>query len=563
MNSSETKAIQEKKLFLGLAKIYKLRDGSTRFRISYGKLSVSLVLFFVVGWISILTAAFFHFKYRRDYADVSYVETLLMPFHQRNFQKKRGEYYIETAFRSMEAGDYKKALNFLRNGLLRSPDNLKARRTLAEFYEFIFNRPELAFDLLSDGFPSLSGLPEQQINEYIQNLFAVGSRNQLDEKLINGGISILSELGNELSDPGKALVSYQIASAYRNKGEVDKAQELIDSAKLLRFSEGLVLQAQLFWDKGEEDLAIELLLQRLNQYKENRAIYEKLISLLDEKQLADKARQYALLYQLQHPQAFQSHLARLQQYYKHNRTDPDSINGFVEEYLNDFGSNAAATRQLAILSSKFGDVDNTRKIIEKLTNKSSENELLLGNFILIESMIRAGQYTPAIAILKDIESGITEDHPLNPDSNSILLSLKTAAYHGSGDEIAANQSLNELIKSPVIKIDRYLAVAYLFLEVDAPDIALKIMNHCLETQVYNVNVMEALIATYVKSGDVDKLSQVLTEAIDTRRLPNKLLIDSYRLLSSDRNIHIKKRTRVMDKIQHCFSTDYLFKEPNT
>jgi len=561
MQQEELRTVQQKQVCWGLATVYKLRNGSTRFRFSIIRiLSVCLVAF-VIGWISLFSAAFIHFKYRRGYDEASYIETLFFPFTHKNFQKKRGDYYIATAYSALEEGDYKKALNLLRNGLLRSPDDLEARQTLSEFYEFLFNQPKLAFDLLADGIPFLRQKETSAQNDYIQYLFALGSRNQLDEKLIEVGISLQNELGDQLSETMMALIHYQLASAYRNKGEVDASSKQLEEYNLSRFSEGLVLQAQLLWDRGDEESSIQLLESRLNQYKDNRPIYEKIIALLEEKQQVDRARQYSILYQLAYPQVFQSHLARLQHYYKYNREKHELLDGFIHEYTTDFSGNPIALRQLAILTSKYGDVTNTREVLQFSTTDPSDASKLLSEFILIEAMIRSQQYDQALADLDQIESRYSDSTPLNPDSNSILLSLKTAAYYGKGQMAEANQTLNKLLESPVIKIDRYLAVAYLFLEVDAPDIALRIMDHCKQTQVYNANVMEALLAIHIKSGDVKQLSDILDQAIDTRRLPNRLLIESYRLLSSDRNIHLRNRQEVMDKIQQCFSTDYLFKDP--
>ncbi len=559
MPTDQLKVIHQKKVLLGLATVYKLRDGRIRFKFSVGRILAVLSVAFIVTWVGVFTAAFVHFKYRRGYKEASYVETLLFPFTHKTFQKKRGDYYIESAYDSIENQDYKTALNLLRNGLLRSSDNLKARRTLSEFYEFLFNRPQLAFDLLADGIPFLKDKPEESQNEYIQYLFSVGSRNQLDDKLIEAGNVVLAEVGDQLSVSMNALVNYQIASGYRNKGQIDASKKLVDQNQLYRFSEGLVLQSQLLWDSGQEDLSIQLLQNKLDQYRENRPIYEKLIALLEEKQLFEKARQYAVLYQLEHPAVFQSHLARLQQYYKQSSADQESIDSFIKEYVSDFKTSPIAIRQLAILTSKFGDVTNTQKVLDAFPENDTAPAQLLSDFILIESMIRAEKFEEAITELVQIESSITEEQPLNPDSQSILLSLETAAFNGNGDQTKAQQALRELLKSPVIKIDRFLAVAYLFIEVDAPDIALEIMDHCLETQDYNANIREALIAIHLKSGDVKKLSNILTDAIEARRLPNRLLIESYRLLSSDRNIHVENREQVMGLIQGCFSTDYLFK----
>ncbi|MCG8528363.1 MAG: tetratricopeptide repeat protein [Opitutales bacterium] len=554
----ETDIIQTRELCFGLLTVCKLRSEKAVLKVSWGKLSIALVSLVVLSWITLFTGVYFLFKYQKQYNEVSYLETLVLPFDRKGFQTKRGEYYIQTGLDALEEGDLKTAVNMLRNGLLRAPHHLEARLTLADFYEFLFNRPDLASKVLEEGVMHLEGLNPLQTTEFLTKTFSVASRNQLDREILSISEKIITSLDEPLNLGQRVLIAYQSATAHRNLGNYEKSKEFIEEHDLKNYPEGLVLHAQLLWDRGLEEEAIQALETNLHTFQQNQSIYEKLVFFHQEKNQISRARQYGFLFRISHSELFASHLSYLSHFYEFEN-DPEKINLGIDEYLDKFSSDPTALRQLAILASKYGDTPSVAKILENVHTRSPKQNPLLSQFIIIESEIRAKNYTNALAAIKRLESEYDEKNPMNPDSKTIFLSLKTATFHGLDRAIEAEKELEELLRSSIIKMDRFLAVAYLFLDVNAPSIAKKILERCKESHPNNQNLLEASIATQLKAKDAESLAQSLDQAMSQRRLPNQLLIGSYQLLESDTFSYIPERISLLGKIASHFEDEYLFR----
>ncbi|MEQ9825274.1 MAG: tetratricopeptide repeat protein [Puniceicoccaceae bacterium] len=558
-SSSKPRIRQQRPVLLGLATVSRMSDGTTRFRFALGKLSVCLLIIGILTWVCVFSAAYFHFKFRRGYAEASYLETLFFPFTHASFQKKRGYYYIEAAFDSMESGDLREALHLLRNGLLRVPDHLIARKTLSEFYEFALKRPELALSLVVDGIKFLPGVDETARDAYLQHLFALANRNEFDAAVIEAGQRILQHEDLQLSRSMRALVSYQIAAAHRNLGDTETTRHWLQQHQLLQFAEGRALQAQLLADEGKISDSIALLQSHLDTFHENTQLHEKLIELLVESNQPERARRFALVYALEHRENFRAQLTHLRLQYQHSdpMNPPARMHNWIDEYFAQFHDDAEAMRQLAILTSRFGDVPQTERAVAAHAQLSPQFPQHLSQFILIEARLRSRDYAGTLGALEALESTYRTELEESPDSHSILLSLKAAAYQGTGDAFRARQSLDALLSLPSVGPDRYLAVAQLFLELGNPETARQIAEHCLQKHPSNSSLRETLITLYLQQRDAPALLELLRQEMDKRRLPNQQLVKSYRLLSSDRFQHLNGRDQILAKIKRNFPAGFL------
>jgi hypothetical protein len=556
---SNTTVTQKKRILLGFATVLRDREGGTHFRVAWVRLFVASVTLAIMGWIGLFSAVYVHFKYRRGYEDASYFETLVLPFHRKDYERKRGLFYIDSAYTALESGDLRSSLHLFRNGLIRKPDHLAARLTLAEFYEFIFNRPKLALDLLYDGIRYLGEADPEKRVDYIQQVFQTATRNQLDESIRQVAEKLLDEHQFWMPEETRLLTALHLASASRNLAETHRARGVIRDYHLDRLPEGQVLHAQLLWDQGQEDLALTTLEEHLDVFRNNRVIYERLIQLLREQNRTDRALRFSLLYEWAHPDHHQSRFGTLSHYYEYGAPSPEAINARVDDFLSSFRTDGTAIRQLAILASKYGDTFNVEKILSEVLNGQGTLDATLARLIVVESALRAGQYLEALDQCLALEEEYKSiGKSINPDSESILHSLKAACYHGLGRPADVEESLLALFRSPAVKLDRYLAVAYLFLDVEAPHVARRVLEHCIQTQQYNQNVMEAMIAIHIKSGDASALCELLPVAMNQRRLPNRMLASAYHLLVSDSNRHLHERSAILERIESYFVNDYLY-----
>jgi len=533
------------------------KDGKTKLIVKWRNLILLLFSTLTLGWIALFSTAFFHLKYQRGYTEVSYFKTLALPFIWDEFNRERGQFYLEKAFESLEEGDFQKALNLFRNGLIRKPDNLKARLALAEIYEYLFERPLLAVNLLEDGIEYTNIASAEDRADYIQKIVFCASRNKMDAKVIEIIENYESLYGLDLNKAWDLRLAYFLAISYRNKGELDHAKELIEEYQLNRTSSGMVLSAQIMWDEGNEQQAIQLIADAIPHYEEKEIMFEKIIQLCEAKGLLDQMRLYCNLYRTTLPDNYLATVAYLTYYYKHEPEQTDLINQRVREYADQFSENVAALRHLAIVSAKFGNTDNVRLLFEKHQTGGYPLDELLVEFTIIESKLRAGLYEEAINDLALVEQW--RGGNFNLDQQSIIYSIKTAAYYGMDNQTYMRMNLDLLLESPRFKLQRYFAISKFFLEVGAPELSLEVMERCMETRASDPAVTQSFVEIHLKTKDADELTEKAKLAMDDRRLPNHLLREAYLSLASDKNLFVSDRGEVLERIEAQFKGDYLFR----
>jgi hypothetical protein len=555
---SDNEIIQRKRLALGLLWVVRTRDGQVRLRPDWGRWVVFLLMAFLLGWWLLFSAAYLHLKFRRGYQQADYLETLTLPFHHDAYQLRRGEYYLEQAYEAMRKGNLNDALHFFRNGLMRAPHALDARLVLADFYEFLFGRPTLSMSLLKDGLPYFSQADADTRALYLDRIIAISQRHRLDREMLDAGeLLLLPPDEGGLHDPEQLKVAYQVAVACRNLALHERSESVRNEYRLDRFAEGLALKAQSLWDRGRELEAIALVQEGLDQFTHNQILFEQLIHFLSEKGEADRAWHYSLLYQVKYPDLVQSALVLLTQMYEGGRVSPEVLHERVKALSGRFLSEPQALRQLAVLSSRYGDTMSTRFLLSSAVTEPNGRDALIAELMIAESLVRSGEAVSCLNLCQVVEERLASLVG-DPDALSIVHSLRAAAHYQMGNLAQCRASLQALLDTAVLRIDRYLAVARLFLNLRAPEIAREVLESCKDAGYYHQDVREGLIEVFLMQGDGEQLFEVLGEALDARRLPNDLLARSHACLSSDRFRHLGSEI-MLQRIEACFDDDYLFR----
>ena len=167
-------------------------------------------------------ALYLHFKYNKEFDQVSYTKMLtLLPFGLKTHRVEMGNYHIERGLSEVKEGNYLDALRLLRIGVSRSPANLEGRRVLAEFYEIALKRHDIAIDQLLKGI-ELGGI---QDDEYLKATLRVLLRYQMDEEIQNLANKYLPE-EPELKDINRTL-AFGAANANYLRGNYDLAEDYI------------------------------------------------------------------------------------------------------------------------------------------------------------------------------------------------------------------------------------------------------------------------------------------------------------------------------------------------
>ena len=552
-----TRFVQARDLIPGLLYLEREADSTTRFVFHWRNLVFTIIAFALLGWVLLFSAAYLHLKYRRGYDDVSYARTLMLPFNHGAFEKDRGAFYLTKAFQDLKEGDILGALNLFRNGLIRKPDDLEARLALAEIYEIAFERPQLAINLLEDGLRFLGSASESERRRYVDSTVRCATRNKFDQRVISIVEAYQVSFPLEKSNTQDLRLAYLKAVAFRNQGALEKAKSIIDRYELNRTPSGQVLTAQLVWDSGDESKAMQLLEDRLEDYLDKSILFEKLISFCKSKGFASKERYYSKLYLISEANNYLSHISYLTYLYRHDRTRLLEINRVVRNFIQNFKDDPIALKYLASVSAKNGDTENTIEALSQYRAEGHTIDDFIYRVTIIESKLRSGKIQEAIDDLLQMEKENTA--PFNLEEQSMIHAIKIAAYFELHNQTYMRMELDQLLESPYFKLSRYFSIAQFFLEMNAPELALEVMDRCMEKRAENPDVSLSFVEIHLKTNDTSQLSQSAQKAISVRRLPNHLLKETYRILSSDQNLHVPDREAALSKIEAQFDSDYLFR----
>lgn len=229
---------REKTILLGYVIQKKGIDGRMGISVRWGRLIGTFFLLLLLGWFCMAGVLYFHFKYNKEFDEVSYTKMLtLLPFGLNEHRVEMGNYHIKRGLSEVKEGNYRDALRLLRLGVARAPANLEGRRVLAEFYEIALKRHDIAADQL------LKGLSQGGIDDldYLKQTLRVLLRYQMDEEIQNLADKYLPE-EPDLTDINRTL-AFGAANANYLRGNYDQADDYLVSYKLLESLEGTTLRS--------------------------------------------------------------------------------------------------------------------------------------------------------------------------------------------------------------------------------------------------------------------------------------------------------------------------------
>ena len=550
--------VQVRVLIPGLLYLHRNAVGEIKLVPKWKNLLLVSILLIVGTWVTFASVAYFHIKYRRNYEQASFLKTMILPLVWDSFEDERGQFYINSAFERTEQGDILSAINYFRAGLIRVPNHLKARLTLAEIYELVFERPNLAMSLLEDGLSYMNLADVSERYEYFEATLMCAWRNKFDEKVIK----IISEFEKlyslSLHETEDLRLAFILASSYRNHGDLESARKVIEDYQLNRTSSGLVLTAQMLWDEGLQQDALELLTQNLPNYEEQSFIFEKIIDFYSDLNDTDQVRLFSNLYRAAQPENYLSTIRYLTYFYEYEPEEHQAIDNRVQDYLFDFSENRLALKHLATVAARYGDTGTVDNVFSHYQRVGHQIDSLMIRFIRAESKVRSGHYSEALQDLETIEND--PEVTLTQDHQSIIHSISAAAYFGLDDETYLRIHLDQLLESPEFKLARYFAISDFFIEVGAPDLALEVMERCMQTRATNPDVKQSFVEIHLKTNNTDELSERARDAMENRRLPSQLLKGTYRKLGSDRNAFVAGRDTILRAIEAQLDWDYLLSE---
>ncbi|MDA9592047.1 hypothetical protein N9R94_00395, partial [bacterium] len=341
---------RERRILLGFVVQRKGVGGQMEISVQWARLLGTFTLLAVSGWFALAGALYLHFKYNKEFDQASYVKMLtLLPFGLEAHRVEMGNYHIERGLAEAKEGDFRDALRLLRLGVSRSPANLEGRTVLAEFYEIALKRHDIAINMLLKGM-ELGGA---QDIDYLKQALRVLLRYQMDEAIQNLADKYLPEEPDP-TDLNRTL-AFGAANANYLRGNYDLADDYITNYNLLESLEGVLLSAQISWDRGSKIAAMTKMEYSIQKFPNSEPLLMQLSRYHRELGEIDKARRYAILRNVSDPL---SPAPRLELLYIHNKSeDFEREQRETQRMFQQFRNDESALQSLANFAADTGNID--------------------------------------------------------------------------------------------------------------------------------------------------------------------------------------------------------------
>jgi len=524
--------LRENPILLGFAVQRKEPDGRIHIAIRWARLLTTLFVLFIASWISVAAALFGYFKYKKEFDEVTFTGMIALPFRMQEHRKEMGDYHIKTGLAEIKEGNYRDALRLLRLGVMRSPSNLEGRRMLAEFYEVALKRADIAAELMLKGL-DLGGIDDI---DYLKQTLRVLLRHQMDEKIQQLADKYLPN-EPDLTDNNRIL-AFGAANANYLRGNFDQADDYLISYNLIQSIEGLLLSAQISWDRGNQIAAITKMEHSLSRFPNSEPLLMQLSRYHREMGDLDKARRYAILRNVKDPLSPAPRLELLYIYNKANDVERELRE--TQRMLKQFRDDESALQSLANFAADTGKIDLARRTYEE----ALENEFAIDPFalLLIESHLASKDYEGALSFSEEL---LKENPNWLKNRWAIFNSLRAVASYGTNRPDLGEISLQHFIDEKNNPPQTYLAVSRRFIDTDRSQQARKILTTAYHRAPTNQQILSELIRIELELGHTENLNRLLNRLLLMRRPQMDLLVEAYEKLGSDRFIFTPDRESLL------------------
>ena len=508
-------------------------DGQTKISVRWGRLIGTFTILAILGWFALAGALYLHFKYNREFDQASYVKMLtLLPFGLEAHRVEMGNYHIERGLAEMKEGNYRDALRLLRLGVTRAPANLQGRLALAEFYEIALNRHDVATNLLLEGI-ELGGIED---TDYLKQTLRVLLYYQMDEEVQNIADKYLPD-EPELTDINRIL-AFSAANANYLRGNYDLADNYTINYNLLESLEGVLLSAQISWERGNKIAAMTMMENSIKKFPNSEPLLLLLSRYHRELGEIDEARRYAMLRNLSNPL---SAATRIELLYIYNQAgDFESEQRESERVLQQFRNDGPALQTLANFAADTGNIDLARRTYEE----ALENEYEINPFalLLVEAHLVDKDYQGAIDFSEEL---IKERPDWLSRRWALFSSLRAVASYGMDRPDLGEIYLQEFVDAKNNNSQTYIAVARRFTKIERYEQARKILTVANEKAPTNQKILSELIRAELSVGNTENLNRLLSRLLQMRRPEMDLLVEAYTQLGSDRFIFTPNRQTLL------------------
>jgi tetratricopeptide (TPR) repeat protein len=532
MNQTPKPALKERPILLGFAVQRRQPDGKITVSLRWLRILSVFFALFVAAWVSTAGALYFWFKYNKSFDVVTFADMVTLPFRLDEHRQEMGDYHVEKGIESLNESSYREALTYLRLGVTRSPGNLEGRLLLSEFYEQLLKRTDIAAGLLCKGL-ELGGIDD--IN-YLKKTIRLLLRHQLDADIQKIADTYLPEV-KEINDRNRIL-AFGAAQANFLRGNYDRADDYISIYELNVSIEGVLLSAQISWNRGHQEAAVKKLELNLKTFEKNESILMQLSRYYRELGKIEEARKYAILRNLANPLSAAPRIELLYIYNKSGDTEREEKE--TRRILKQFSDDSLALQAIANFAADSGNIQLARHCYEE----ALESEFEIDSFalLMIETHLVDSDFEGALSFAEELDKE-------RPDwlikRRDVFNSLRAVASYGINRPDFGDIYLNEFLSGENIGPQQFFAVARRLIKIEQPHKARRVLVKAFELTPTNQMVLAELIKIELQLGYTENLNNLLKRFLQMRRPQPEIIVEAYRKLGSDRFIFTPNRESLL------------------
>lgn len=548
--------------YWGFAMYARANSGYWKLFINWRRIIILCAVMGILGYLAIAYARYANDKYRKGLEETSYWTMLVYPFSREariEHRKKLGDMYIAKAREAKTPGE---VIQGIRAGLSLSPMNPDGRI----YYSYLMFHQRMikdAIKLLAEGMPAAI-----EHNEYAVYFLKRCLETAEDDTLIQTVGEIMPQMDDRIGEINHAL---EKATSEEEKAALNARKKQIENNKMLlavgsvqaailrgRFETALkemetyelgktltgqVLRAQILWESGEREAALEFLDAAVKGSGGNAQV-----ALLRAHYLAVQGETLRAMNGLIPVAVSQSNdnpevWVRIIGLFDPEKNE-SLRNKRIDEYIRRYEDNSNALLQLAQHAAGVDDFDLVERLYKIAADRVFDN-ITRFEMIYIETLIAANRPKEALDMLEQLARENTEW----VDQNSAALScLRTFAYYKNGDESLGRLALENTLKNKTISVSQLILVGRRLTEMGLLDEGKSAYEAAYKAENYNHKALVALVNYAIEKKDVEVLLRYLPELLDSRRPPRRTLERIQRFLGSDRMMFIAERDSYLERI---------------
>lgn len=494
--------------------------------IFWRRVAAAAALLALAGWLALTGAAWTFLKYKRGYAEASYLDLALYPWRSAHFRSGLARHYLARGHEAIAQRNYRDGYAYLMAGLNRVPNDLAARQTVAAMqvrYGFVHR----ALKTLEDG------LPYQPDLAYLKQFLGLLLENREDDRLVATARRLLPAAPDRVLT--HQFIALEMATAHFERGRYDETEQVIAAWGLENSAEGQILLAKCDWERGSPERAVQRLEAQVARFPKRDDVYLTLVRFHRELGDNDAARRYALLRFFNDRRGPGPRIDLMQCY--HATDDRAAEAREIETYLRDFAPIPAALNLLGW----FALDTRQRPLLERAHTLARDQGFPLDvlNFARLQLEIVDRNYATALELA---DAALRETNENREDLPALVGGLRALALIGSGNMEAARPLLHAFLAQSRLRPGDALFIARYLRRLGATEEARQVLDRVCTLDPLNQATLAELVRVDTDTGNRAGLAENLPKLLRTRK-PERAVLEEA-LLKLDQPGHAALRTEV-------------------